>query len=609
MPDDKLTRYVDLATRLEMSAEVQARVQKIERREQLYHLDWATARKEGLLYALDTGPMSVGDHLMAKLTTRPFSLRCRSDIASAMADWQAQNILASIMPEDFSADAEQIKKLARDRADRVELAMFGLINAMEDQQGERLQRGIARNALVGFAGPVRILFDETAASEPNAVALRFQVLDPRSLFVVRDAGAGVGPAKLVYKRTATVADLTHEGWNLDLKTDDFNPDERVTIWDAWEKERSRTSLKLWHCIIADGGPFRQEFLKKPVDMAKARNLTRIPYAFRPVAPASYRHENYPGDSSHSMLDIFDPNWELSNLTLSFMAQMMQLAVDPPKVQSVYSPVEANFSIPGSDTIVQPGETVSVPRREFAEQNMSLVKEVIDTGTQRGSFPAASFGESGGAQSALMTGRLQGAGEVKLGDTKVAMQDCIADVCAIVAMLCPIYLKDKPLSIAMGPSIGLLDAQMFNGTERFECTISDMTALEEAQTAANWKQLSEPDAGGGRFISRETGREKSTVIAWDHTENERILREQEREIDMEARKKMAQDMEAQAVSEVNAQRAAQAEMAQMQQSMGQPQPQQPDPAQQAQGVPQTPVEGNAPMQQAEGFDPAQFQPGV
>ena len=134
-------------------------------------------------------------------------------------------------------------------------------------------------------------------------------------------------------------------------------------------------------------------------------------------------------------------------------------------------------------------------------------------------------------------------------------------------------------------------------------------MEQAQSMATWKGLSTADADGSMFLSKETAREMSESVPYEHVESERIRSERWQEVTLEGirnQKASRQSERQEGVQDLVAPAAGQALAQQMLQKMlGVPGPAE---AATGPGVAQTPVPTEPPQPQ-NGWDPAQPLPGV
>ena len=606
---NELGRLIDLAQQLEYSGEAQARREVVERRLQMYYGRWNVQKQEGLNYVLDTMPRVVGDRAQDKLCAQPYTLTVRSDVSQL-------TVLDPMMaPDEIKAQNQDIAKAARDLADRKEAQLRGMSRLMEAQRGIDILRGLAYSASVcGFAGPLRLGFDESALAE-KALPLHVQLLDPRSFLYMPDGGAGRGPRLVIYKRRAKRQILEYEGWDLtnNPKIDRIDPDTEVTIYDCWEKERTSKGLKLWHSIILDGGEITRDFLKERVDLYKLKGLSRIPYVFRAVRPGSFADDLYPYSGSAGFLDILSPNWEFRCKLLSWQAQMVQLNVDPPTAVFSRQPTEVDVITPGAQHQMDPGDNIEILTNPQARPEIGQAQQILDIQTQRGTFAATSFGEGSNQMSGLMTGRLQQSSEEALGSTRAALESAIADYFNLIAIFANVYLKGNNIVVPLrGTEAGLLDPEIFNGTEVMEVSIPGMTVMEQMQQGANARALSEPRSDGSKWASDETTRRMSGAFPYEAQETQAILRESWKVIELERVKRMQLEKEVQREEEIkdlkHKMQMQQQMMAAQQQQQGQPLAVDPAQAQQPEGVAASPLAESMPEPEFE-WNPRQPQSGA
>lgn len=600
---DQLDRYLKLAAELENSAEVRARVDKINMRQRLYHTEWPIERSPNVHYQEDPTPKIVAERAMAKLMAQPPVFECVQDLKQLEVERSADAMLDAVAPGADQQQLRELKRMARVRADRVETTVGQLLKRIEFQQKRSLLQALDWSACItGFAGPIRWMYSPEASAEAGCVPLCWQSLDPRSYFQVDDP-YGVGPRLVIYKRRATRGQLEREGWPVHgTKLETLELDAQVTIFDVWEKVRKEKGrkgsgeyeLELWHSIIADGlnkdgsESYHREFLKKPVNMA-ARGLTWIPYIFRPVMPASFIHESYPGDTSICFLDVLEITHGTSSYMMSYLVQQMALAVNPPVLATTHAPTDADVVSPGAVNHVLPGEKIEIMDNPWAGRAIDQTFEVVQGHQQKGTFAAASYGEGARQMSGLMTGRLQQASEVALDPTRETVAAAYGDCLSALSMLAAVYQVEPILT----------------GTELYVCRLPGLSKIEQAQQASNARALAEPFPDGQRFLSVETARALAEIVQDEHEESMRELRERGRNVYMERVKEQQLQMVGQAVGQVNAQREAMAAMQGQQASLGmaQPEPMGPDT-----GVAQSPLVEQMPEPEDE-WAPMQYQPGV
>lgn len=537
---DEPQYWLEVAGHLESAHMPIAR--RIEERERLYHTEWDMPREEGIEYVIDKTPEYVGDRARGKIVAQPYVLTCRTDLSDALAGPDPE-LGANYDPAGLQEWQEAAKLQARKKADQIEATMRGIMAQIENQQGLSLDRMLSYNAVIdGYAGPVRVGYDELAASEKNyrCIPLTVQVLDPRSCFVIPDSGAGIGPRMVIYKKRAQKRALLHEGWDVvdDAKFLSVSLETEMTVYDCWEKVRVREGdgmvCQIWHCMIVSGGAEYNlsDFLKAPVDMTKARGIWRIPYVMRPVAPKPYTLAGFEDRQAKGFLDVLADNFDIRCKILSWQAQMVAQRVNPSTIQKTKQPVDVDLVTPGASNQIDIDEEIEIPRMDTRPE-IAQAWGMLEQLTQRGTFASATFGEGVNQQSGLMTGRLQEAGEEPLGDPRVAVEGALADVYSVVGMFAAVYLQEGSYKVRQGRNeVAPLDVSVLSGHEIYDVTLPGMSKAEQAQQAAIFKQLSEPRPDGSKFLSDETARELSGLVPYAHLEEGRITAEQDRTVDLE-----------------------------------------------------------------------------
>lgn len=550
---DRLTRYINLAAELESSSAVQQRSRDVDAREQIYWHDWRwrPPKDSEIQRVVDTTPETVADRAISKLTSMEPAVVLRSDL-------MPEAITGSLFAAHGGQDASEFAKAkaARKRLDdTIENTIWQLLTRMDRQRNQNIIHATVRGGVVtGYAGPIRVCYDEDAALEPGSVPLYAQSLDPRCYLEIPGYGAGTGPRLVIYKRQASRQVLQREGWDLGRSdAGKAEPEAGITVFDVWEKESTGGMLKLWHSIIADGGQeYSREFVKKPVDMHAARGIWRIPYVFVPTRPANYVHDSYPQGIGKGFLDVLVPNYQARCFLLTAMSGLVQKALDPPRVVFSNQSVDLNARDPGAQTDLDPTDKVQLLNDSAANREITTLAGSLEHLTQRGTFSAAVYGEGAEALSGIMTGRLQSAGSETIVAEQQACERALGDLLGIIAMFANAYHLPG-----------------FTGNEIFEVKLPGMTRGEQAQLASAYKNLSDPRPDGSRFISDDSARELAMILPGDHEEADKIRNEQWDALEKErikeeiakraqAREQNILDMQAQAKAQAgpdpNAQRA-------------------------------------------------------
>ncbi len=611
---EALARWVGIAQELENAHGMT--VKWVDRREELYRANWQIPKgaDPNLEYVPDTTPQFVGDRAIDKLVAQPYSVTVRGDLTEAMSAEVPPD--TALDPEGMTEYVEGLKLAARKQADKKEATARGLMELIERQQGWSIPRALSYNtAIDAYAGPLRVAYDEDAQYE-GLIPIFVQVLDPRSCYIVPDNRAGQGPKLVVYKRQARKQDLLDEGWDLlnDASTalGQLGLDHQMTVLDCWEKKRVREAARkggkpgkltcqVWHAIIVLGGDSAEGFLKEPSRMDR-RGITEIPYSCRPVRRKPWMGGPHDEDRAKGFLDVFDKNWEVRCKLLSWQAQLVHQAVNPPKVHKGKQSQEIDLVTPGATNTIDTDESIEVPASQ-ARPEIAQAWGMLENLTERGTFSAASFGQGVNQLSGIMTGRLQEAGEEPLGSSREALEGALGDLYRLVVMFARAYLTRGDYTVPLGATeAGPLDVSLFNGKEIWQVKLPGLSRIEAAQMAANFKMLSEPRSDGSRWVSDSTTRELSGLVPYEHLEEDRIRAEAWRSIMLDKlraaqlqrvmqREQNVKDQMAQGETQINLQRElASAQQNYQQQQLNQPPPQGGPPPQGANppGVPRTPV---------------------